>query len=711
MAQKTTGNRPEGPLAFSALLRWHMDRGTRPSGSPEAEGLPWSVKELANAAGTTDRSLGSWRNGGHPEDLRPLENAFFGKEADTKYAWFRDELRRAYRLARSGNSGIKIGPQSTIHDPGLCLGRDSQIDRLVLKLISVQAGASILVLGDAGHGKTILAEKVGVHQHIVQRFGERRWFVELERADGAVSTLAEIAASIGLERTAPLPAVQTRLAAKPGLLVLDNLETPLHVDGRATETLLRDLISIPGLALIASLRGQETIASVPWTDQIWLEPLPPDVARTVFLSIAPNVRENDPDLDYFLGELDGIPLAIRLVAKRASTRHSNLIHLRRQWQRKGALLAEEPGGEGSRRDSLVASVEFSLVSRRMREAGKRLFSILGQLPAGLAIDDLDVVLRDEGDNAADQLRQVGLLKDSDGRVGLLSPIRDISRRRHQPDAAAMKSWIMNYLQLSREEGDRIGKEGGAAAIVRLIPEMANIGAAISASANDPEHRSEAISALEGFARAMRYTGISGEAVIDELDKACADAADIVGRAKCMIARAGAARMRSENDSARADYRRALELVRGRDDDLEAPCIGGLADIARMRSDNEAARALYDEARALYKRAGSLIGEAGCIFGLAEIARMRSDNEAASDLYSEARDLYRSAGALSGEAQCIWGLASIAQTRLDDESAHKLYSEARDISACGSVDGRSPEHLGLGRTCSRKERLPTSASAL
>ena len=276
---------------------------------------------------------------------------------------FRSNLRRAHRLAKNGSESIPIGPQSPIHDPGLCCGRDGEIARLVAKLVSVQEGGSILVLGDAGHGKTTLTEKVGVHPDIIQRFGSRRWFVELETANSAEEALAKIAQALGLERTAPLPAVQAHFAAKkPGLVVLDNLETPLHSDESATQRLLCDLTATPGVALMASLRSRESIAGVPWTDQVWLEPLLPDIARIVFLSIAPNISEDDPDLDYFLGETDGVPLAIRSVARRASARR-NLAVLRREWQKKGALLAKEPGGEGSRRDFLIASVEFSLGSR------------------------------------------------------------------------------------------------------------------------------------------------------------------------------------------------------------------------------------------------------------------------------------------------------------------------------------------------------------
>lgn len=273
MARKPTGNEPETnePKVWGELLKWHMARGTRPDGTPDVEGVPWTVPEFAAKLGVDERNVRNWRSGRPTEFLNLIEQVLFGESAS--YVNFRSNLRRAHRLAKNGSESIPIGPQSPIHDPGLCCGRDGEIARLVAKLVSVQEGGSILVLGDAGHGKTTLTEKVGVHPDIIQRFGSRRWFVELETANSAEEALAKIAQALGLERTAPLPAVQAHFAAKkPGLVVLDNLETPLHSDESATQRLLCDLTATPGVALMASLRSRESIAGVPWTDQVGWSP-------------------------------------------------------------------------------------------------------------------------------------------------------------------------------------------------------------------------------------------------------------------------------------------------------------------------------------------------------------------------------------------------------------------------------------------------------
>ena len=647
MGRKPTGNLKEAKEAFGRLLQKHLDRGTRPDGIPDKDGAThWEIKSFAfvvKAPGIDGadpvKSVNNWLSGRHtPKDRTYIEKALFGPEPTDgtidKYAKFRDEFRKAHRLARGGDDEAEsigrfsaplpqVEQQHPILDPGECFGRRDQIARLVEALLSSPSGGSVLVLGNAGHGKTMLTQSVATQSQIIDRFGVRRWFVELERADSAATALAEIAQATGLERTAPLAAVQAALGfkQKPGLLVLDNLETPLHAahQRQPTEQLLRDLVSVPGLSLMTSLRSQETIGSVTWSDQVLLHPLQPHIARLMFLSIAKTIRETDPDLDFFIGEsgeLAGIPLAIRLVAHCVFQR-TTLASLRREWEKHGAEIARLAGGDATRLDDLIVSVEFSLKSSRLQSEGRQLFSLLGQLPAGLGEKDREILLGSAGIHAAHQLRAVGLLKDADDdRIGLLAPVRDVARRRHSPDADAQTAWAKHYLVLVTKDGDRIGKLDGAEAIARVAPEVANIGAAVSASIGTPEGRTTAVCALEGFGRLLRYTGLSGDAALNDLERACKDAGDHAGRASCLIARGGAARMLSRNKVAHDDFHSAESLLAGLGEDkLQADCLCGLAEIARMQSENEKARGLYEDARELYKRAGDLAGVARCDRGL------------------------------------------------------------------------------------------------
>jgi len=108
MIRKGSGNRPEAGAVerFGELLSLHLDRGTRPEGSPDAEGLPWTIKEFAAAVGVSERSVRAWRADENlPQDLRPIERALFGN--NPAYEDVRNDLRRLYRLARGGDQSIE----------------------------------------------------------------------------------------------------------------------------------------------------------------------------------------------------------------------------------------------------------------------------------------------------------------------------------------------------------------------------------------------------------------------------------------------------------------------------------------------------------------------------------------------------------------------------------------------------------------------------
>ena len=618
-----------------------MARGrTQSRKTSRAGGRGWHPGEFAAACGVTLRTERNWRTGAVlPEDnIEGIAQVFYPDPAAEKeraalrQALHEDQLQRRQAASRAPAT------ISNVRDTGLCLGRDIETNRLVTALVTSPDGASVLVLGGPGYGKTTLTEKVAIHPDVIAHFGARRWIVELETVHTAAGMLAEVAASIGIERTAQRPALMGQLGGKAALLVLDNSETPWRADDRrAVETLLRDLAALPGLALMASVRGEEGVSGLGWSEQVWLETLPPEISRELFLLIAGRIREDDPDLQFFLGELGGIPLAIRLVATRAST-HGGLASLRRQWERHGVSLAAEPDGEGGRLDSLVASIEFSLGSRRFREEGKRLFRLLGQLPAGLLPDDCDALLKEAAFDAIDQLRAIGLLRDREARIDLLPPVRDVARRRHPPQASDTTAWVSHYLALAKREGDHLGKDGGGSAITRLLPEIPNIGAAILASTATPEGRATALGVVEGLSKAMRYSGLNLAGALEVLANQCATSGELIG---------------------------------------EADCLWGLAGIARMQSRNEEARSLYEQARDRYVRAGGLSGEADCLLGLADTARMQSCNEEARSLYEQARDRHVRAGGLIGEAHCLSGLAEIARTQSRHEEARSLYEQARD----------------------------------
>jgi hypothetical protein len=232
------------------------------------------------------------------------------------------------------------------------------------------------------------------------------------------------------------------------------------------------LAAIPGLALLASFRGRDRVGGPAWALVHPVEQLKPPFDKELFCRIARRNFEGDPHLPLFLTALEGIPLAIELVAARAHGRAS-LEALWTQWTNIGSALAVHPDFDAERLTSLPHSIELSLKSSRLTPAAHRLFRLLGQLPAGIVADDRDFLLNDEGFEAEEALLRIGLAAERGNRLDLLSPLRDHAQRHHQPQPDDM-AWPARYLQITRELSEIMGTAAGAGVMMRLHPEFANI---------------------------------------------------------------------------------------------------------------------------------------------------------------------------------------------------------------------------------------------
>ena len=711
--ERGTGrNRPDAVGAAARAFGERLDRHLRTDGTrPDGCGTRWTYAQFAATVGADTRLVLFWRSGERiPNDLAGIEAALFGDHAPHDAA--RRELRELHRLAQAERAGIppatpgrpSAPPTPDLPTPGPCLGRDSEIADLLALLVPTEHGAvTALILGGPGYGKTLLTETVAAHPAIAGRFGPRRWFVKLETAPGARDTIVAIAAALGLDPQTRLDFVAAFLAAAPALLVLDNAETPWEADRAGTEALLHRLAAVPNLALMASLRGEDMPAA-PFSRTVWLEPLPGPVARELFLSIAQRIDPSHPDLPFFVadrtGVLGGIPLAVTLVARRAAL-EGNLALLSQRWDSAGVALAARLGRPAGRLDSLAASIGFSLDSPRLGAEGRRLFALLGLAPAGLAEPDGAALLGEHWIEATGQLHAVGLLAPGE-RCDLLPPVRDHARRAAPASEADAAAWRRHLLDLVRAEGGRFGRQGGAEAVRRLLPEIPNIAAALDGAIAAADV-ADAVPLAYGLGQLFRFTGFGAVALLDRLTDACAAAGDRRGEAEATACAGDVALARSDHAAARARFEAALPLYRAAGDvQGEANCIKSLGDIALARSDHAAARARYEAALPLYCAIGDVLGEANCIKGLGDIALVRSDHTEARARYEAALPLYRATGDVLGEANCIACLGDIALQRSDHAEARARFEAALPLyRAVGSVLGEANCIKGLGEIALRR----------
>lgn len=599
------------------------------------------------------------------------------------------------RAAASVRQGTLLA-RPNIDDLGHCFGRDAVIRRLVGALIPRAAGGAALVYGGPGFGKTTVTENVAVHPDIIDRFGVRRWFVKLETVQTATGIIEAVAFAIGLEVKAGKGAVLAELGSKFSLLVLDNLETPWHADRVAVTSILSELRAESNLAFIASMRGDEPPTELCWDASIKLGVLDAPTSKEIFLAIAENINKTDPNLDFFLDWAAGIPLAINLIAT-CALGYSSLEGLRQDWNRYGPKLIMHKNNRGTHRRDLDVCIECSLKSPLLTRPGRRLFSLLGKLPAGIGLDDASALLGKDAPFAPRQLRLVGLLSEREGRLDLLPPIRQVaSGYRHSSND---RRWITHYTAFARQQSRLVGKEGNASALACLTEELPNVEAALLCLALDSKGRAEAVALLvEGLSEAILATKFAAGplSLFESLALHCRRDHDSTGEAACLIAQAHSAHRRSDDRLARLGFDHAQELLREtRDDRLLAECFLGFARIAMAEGSFDEARAQFSQSLKLSEQTGWLKGQADCLWDLAEFAREQSRWDEAHNYYEQACERYKRDGWLWGEAACLWGLAEVSRRQHRVGDARSLYAQAGELyDRAGWLAGRAFCVMGL-----------------
>ena len=313
------------PPPFSDLLR----------GLRETAGL--TQEELAERAGLTGKGISALERGDrrypYPATVRAIADAL-ELEAAERAALIAAIPSRSSLAERRSRTEPSMGPSPWPPETSPLVGRDEELDLLSDQLLLADVRL-VTIVGPGGVGKTRLAAAVsrGLVGH--PAFPDGVTFVDLSTATKPSVVVSILARNLGLTEgvaTASLDGLEAFIAARRLLLVLDNLEQVLA----AAPDIGRLIGAGTGVTILATsreplrLRWERTLPLMPLAlPDLRHLPGPEDLALVPAVSLfverarasAPSFRlsaANAAPVAELCVRLDGLPLAIELVAARAA---------------------------------------------------------------------------------------------------------------------------------------------------------------------------------------------------------------------------------------------------------------------------------------------------------------------------------------------------------------------------------------------------------
>jgi predicted ATPase/DNA-binding SARP family transcriptional activator len=632
------------------------------------------------------------------------------------------ELREVERRILTGEAELGPDPAAPSLPPlpqplGPLVGRQEERAELAARL-SDAAVRLVTLVGPGGVGKTRLALEVA--RVLAEDAVDAAVFVDLASLDDAALVPSAIARALGADEASD-EAIAEALSGRRVLLVLDNLEQ-LPAAGPAIAALLQRAPAAQALCTSRGplrLRGEQVVE---------LEPLPLEDATRLFDLVAGaaarSVPADDAEVAEICRRLDGLPLAIELVAARLAVLPPAA--LLRALEDGGGLGATGPADLPERQRTLDATIAWSY--RLLNEEQRRLHASLGVFAGGCSLEDAEAVAEAGESFVADveELVAAALVRSRPGadgtpRLQLLRTVRAfaLARLAEEGRLDGMRARHADrFLTLARAAEHGLAGAEQIGWVELLEREHDNLRAALdwALGAGRAEEALDAIASLDRFwwahghvaeARRLLAAGLEREGLSPEVQgrASWAAARQALGQSDhaaaipllrvavplvdeggtpddAVFARCDLCFALTEHgalDEAELVAHEALAAARSLNEPRPlSAALNVAAVLADERRDFRAARTLYAESLELRRALGDplLVANSTNNLGIASIHD--GDLSAAETALTETLAIARELGNAIHTASALCGLGEIALLREEPRAARPLLEEALAI---------------------------------
>lgn len=618
---------------------------------------------------------------------------------------------------------VAIGDASLWARRGRLIGREHQLEAALGRLLEPTVRLLTLI-GPGGSGKTRLA--VELAHRAAPHFRGGTWLVDLSALTDWRLVLPMLAQALGVPDRGEgtlAERVARRLGATPALALLDNLE---HV-AAAAPALGELLAACPSLTLLATSRAPLRLT---WEHTFPVPPLPLAVAAddvvvpavALFVERARAARpdfalnaDNRAAVEALCARLDGLPLAIELVAARCHLLSPAAILERleqagepaeRRW-----LLGARAGDLPLRHHTLQEAVRWSY--NLLPPADQRLLRRCAVFAGGFTSEALGALLfhLDDADDQRPLLQRLEVLVDSSlllpgtpgglpgERFGMLRTIREVVLEWLEESGEAEQvrgSHARVLLDLAERGEPELWGAGQGAWAARLRAEQENLRTALrwcleragrpggDAPAAEIGLRLAAAVWQSWFAQGLLA---EGRAWLTRFLGLPAGSIPAAARARALAGAGYLAFAQGDYRQAADLFRRSLAVGEGAGREVELALLG-LGIVARLMGDEDAARGLLERGAADSREAGraSLLAFALGQLGAVAFAEGREDEARAR--YEEFLTLARHQGHRWGEALARAYLGELEARRGEHVTARAHFQAA--LAAWRAID----DHRGV-----------------